>query len=227
MNIIEKYDKPFQYGALVLNVVMAYQFFLLWYQPTPNDIEKISSFITLILFEFVLVHSGIFMAVMPKKLSLLIFVPFYGIFALAFNSFSKDNTILILYCLVVLNRMRFAFSNVSSHIKGRVLFNAIISMMIYFVLIFVVFIFESLIPKLGLTTQFLNETNFYNSIDATGEFIEKPHIAMCFGFLYYIGLSFVEAYFLSKKPPQQTIKKLKTIKSFNAYKAFKNKERIR
>ncbi|TXE13059.1 hypothetical protein FUA26_04495 [Seonamhaeicola algicola] len=227
MNIIEKYDKPFQYGALALNLVMAYQFFMLWYQPTPNDIEKISSYITLMLFEFVLVHSGIFMAVMPKKLSLFIFVPFYGIFALAFNSFSKDNTILILYCFVILNRMRFAFSNVPLQIKARVIFNAISSMGIYFVLIFVVLILQSSIPFLGLTPAFLNETNFLKNIDATGEFIEKPHVTMCFGFLYYIGLSLVEVYFLRKKPPEKTIKKFETLKNIKSYKVFKNKERIR
>ncbi|WP_372935415.1 hypothetical protein [Seonamhaeicola sp.] len=227
MNIIEKYDKPFQFGALALNLLIAYQFLTLWYQPTPFDVDKITSFIGLMIFEFVMVHSGIFMAAMPKKISLFVFVPLYGLFALVFNSFTNDNSILILYCIVVFNRMRFAFSDVSSHVKGRILFNAIISMMVYFVLIFVVLIFQSLIPKLGLTTEFLNNTNFFENIDASGEFIEKPHVTMCFGFLYYIGLSLVEAYFLNKKPPQQTVKKLKTIKSLNPYKAFKNKEHFK
>ncbi|MCB4798398.1 hypothetical protein [Neotamlana laminarinivorans] len=225
MNIIEKYDKPFQYGALMLNVVMAYKFFMLWYAPSFQDNEKITSFISLMVFEFVMVHSGIFMAVMPKRISLFIMVPFYAVFAFAFNTMTNDNSILVLYCIVVFNRMRFAFSDTSSDLKARVILNSFSSMGVYFVLIFVVLIFQSLIPFLGLTPTFLKETNFYESITATGEFIEKPHITMCFGVLYYIGLSIVEAYFLSWNPLPEKSNSTKPNKNYK--KLFENKDRIR
>lgn len=214
MNIIEKYDKPFQYAGIALNIIMAYHFCMLWFEPTILDVDKLLSFISLIAFEFVMVHSGIFMSVMPKHISLFIMVPFYGVFAYAFNKMTDDNTILILYCVVVFNRMRFAFSDVSKALKTRVAAIAFSSMGVYFVFVFVILICSSYIPYLGLTPEFLKQSKYFDHTTATGEFIEKPHITMCFGLVYYLGLTMVEAYFLSWQPAPKKSKSTPKIKNF-------------
>lgn len=231
MNIIEKYDKPFQYGTLILNIVVAYHFFILWYQAEFNDASKIISYAILMAFEFIMVHSGVFMAIMPKGKSILLLIPFYGVFALCFSAATDDNSILILYCVVVFNRMRFAFSDVTNDIKSRVVLGSILSLFIYFVLIFVVLIFQSLIPKLALTADFLNDSGYLSSLRMSGEFVEKPHIALCFGVIYYICLAALEAYFISITFNEEDIideeemlhKKIN--KRFNL--RFKNKKRNR
>jgi len=123
MNIIEKYDKPFEYAGIFMSLLIAYQFLMVWLSPDASDSSKISSMAGLMAFEFVMVHSGVFMAVMPKKISLFILIPFYGLFALAFTASIGNTDILIIYLIVVFNRMRFAFSDVSSHIKNRMEFS--------------------------------------------------------------------------------------------------------
>ena len=182
-------------------------------------------------FEFVMVHSGLFMTFMPKRISALVFVPFYGLFALGFNSFTQDNTILILYCVVVFNRMRFAFSDADDTAKSKAMLRSIFSLLCYFVLIFVVLIFQSLIPKLGLTEDYLIQSNYHSHINGSGEFVEKPYIPLCLGTIYYIALTIVEAYFVSITSfdedyiDEYTLphKEIKT--RFN--KTFKNKTRNR
>ncbi len=218
---------------------MAYHFFALWYEPQNYPTTKISNFVTLMIFEFVMVHSGIFMAFMPKRLSLFIFVPFYGVFALIFNSFVENDSILIIYLIAVFNRMRFAFSDVSSEIKGQAAMRSVFSAFAYFVLIFVVLIFQSYIPHLGLTPDFLNYSGYFNTINATGNFVESPHIAICFGVIYYLVLACVEYYLLpvginsdddtsTKKKIKEKLKYTRLMnkkKRFNL--TFKNKEKMR
>ena len=137
ISIIEKYDRQFEYAGILMNVFIVYQLLQLWVFPQPTQAEKIYSMSSLMAFEFVLVHSGVFMALMPKKWSLIIFVPFYGLFAYAFNKSMPNNVILITYMFVVLNRMRFAFFNVDKKFKDRTILFSIIALIVYFILIFV------------------------------------------------------------------------------------------
>lgn len=61
------------------------------------------------------------------------------------------------YGLVIINRMRFAFNDVSDDMKAR---NALISLgavSIYFVLIVVVVVLQEDLPELGLTQEFFKQ----------------------------------------------------------------------
>jgi hypothetical protein len=195
-NIIERYDRPFEYFGVLLKLLIVFQFWTLWSAPQPEDAMRINNFATLMAFEFVMVHSGIFMSVFPKKISLYFFVPLYGLFALAFVAAIEDNTILIIYLFVVFNRMRFAFSDVPKWMRDRAIFTSVIAMIIYFLLIFVSVGIP--FPELGLNQEYLETVQFASLTDTSGIFIDTPHIAMVFGVMYYLGLAIFELYLIRR-----------------------------
>ncbi len=198
MNILEKYDKPFEYGGIVIKLLIAYQFYTLWTAPNLSDATKISDLAILMAFEFIMVHSGVFMAVMPKKITLYVLVPLYALFAFVFNLSVSNNTIILLYLMVVFNRMRFAFSDVSKAIKQRAIFTSVSAAFIYFVLIFVVLFSMDYLPELGLNANFLEVSGYNKAKTSGGVFIDTPHIAIVFGFIYYSILAIVEALLINK-----------------------------
>lgn len=231
MNIIEKYEKPFEFGSVILNILLARQFFVLWNQPQFDDADKINSYVVLLLFEFIMVHSSIFMASMPKRMSMPFLIPFYGIFALIYNSFINDNTILILYCVTVLNRIRFGFFDVEEELNAKIIIESVLALMFYILLTCIVYGFSSYIPLLGLTHEFLENSGYF-TFSKTNDFFEnKPHVRLCFGVIYYVFLAVVELSFIlysysgNKKIDHIKIQHEAIKKKFNL--KFKNKKRIR
>ncbi|WP_335966758.1 hypothetical protein [Galbibacter sp. PAP.153] len=203
VRIIEKYDRQFEYAGILMNTFIVYQFLQLWFFPQLNQAEKIYSMSSLMAFEFVLVHSGVFMALMPKKWSLIVFVPFYGLFAYAFNKSMPNNVILITYMFVILNRMRFAFFNVDKKLKDRTILFSIIALIAYFVLLFIVAFSSKILPPFGLTNEFLN-TSGYNELKNSsggsgGLFLDAPQTGLLMGVLYYSVLTIIEAKLISYK----------------------------
>jgi len=184
-DIIEKYNVPFEYAGAFMNLILAYQFYKIWTSPAISDANKIADYAVLMGFEFIMVHSGVFMAVMPKKISLYVLLPVYGLFALAMNTFVSDNSVLIIYGIVVFNRMRFAFSDVSKKIQQKAIFNSVIAVLVYFVLVFVVAFNNEHIPLFGLTKEFLAEINYYENLKIGGLLLDEPQTAFSLGFLYY------------------------------------------
>lgn len=195
MNIIEKYDKGFAYSGIFLNLLLAYQCYRLWHNPGLEDAEKIYSLAILLAFEFVMVHSGVFMAVMSRKITLLILAPLYLLFAFAFNASAPNNIVLITYLIVIFNRMRFAFTDVSEEIKSRAVFTSVLAVIIYFFLLMIVAFNNESIDAHGLTEEFLSASNYNNIKQTGGIFLDTPQVALCFGVWYYILLS-VSDYFL-------------------------------
>jgi len=196
MNIIEKYDKQFAYMGVLINSIMAYQFYLLWTNPSIEDVNKIYSVAVLMGFEFIMTHSGVFMSVFPKKLSLYIFFPFYGLFALAFNSMVEGNTILYLYLIVVFNRMRFAFSNVNKVLKTKAILMSIFAAITYFVMIFIFTFNAENISVLGLTEEYITMSGYNKTKKIGGIFTDMPHVAISFSVFYYIALALIELFLL-------------------------------
>lgn len=205
MHIIEKHNKAFEYSGILLNLIVAFQFLTIWYQPKYSDIDKIASMATLMAFEFILVHSGVFMAVMPKKIALYILVPLYSLFAYAFSTSTSSNTLLIIYGCVVLNRMRFAFSNVNDLLKTKTILISGLAAIAYVFLIVICVFTNGIFGELGLNEAFLNDSDYFKYITAKGVFIETPHIAIAFGFFYYCTLSIIEALLINKTTLQQTL----------------------
>ena len=156
MNIIERIDRPCEYVEVAQTALIACQYLYLWLFAGPDDAYKVYSLAILMAFEFVMVHSGLFMAAMPLKASIRLFIPLYGLFAFAFGHSMRegDYTIIILYLATVLNRMRFAFFNVSKSVKQRVVRQSMIALAVYFVLTVSVVCAESVIPSFSLGCRF-------------------------------------------------------------------------
>ena len=192
MNIIERIDRPCEYVEVAQTALIACQYLYLWLFAGPDDAYKVYSLAILMAFEFVMVHSGLFMAAMPLKASIRLFIPLYGLFAFAFGHSMRegDYTIIILYLATVLNRMRFAFFNVSKSVKQRVVRQSMIALAVYFVLTVSVVCAESVIPSFSLGAAFSESASYTREVRAGGLFIEKPYVPICLGFLYYSVLSF-------------------------------------
>jgi len=204
-SIIEKYNKPFEYAGIVMYLLIAYQFLDLWLHPEQDDASRIYSMAILMGFEFVMVHSGVFMAVMPKKTSLLVLIPFYGLFAWGFTSFLGNFDIIHIYMIVVFNRMRFAFSDVSAEIKNKAIIMSIIAAIIYFILIFICVFANGVFGEQGLTEEFLKSTTYFDDLKTGGEFIERPHTALSFGVFYYCALALFSSLLLRKTFTKQEL----------------------
>ncbi|MFK8270532.1 hypothetical protein [Capnocytophaga stomatis] len=191
--IIEKFDTPLEYFSIFQYLVFAGTYLYFWLFADISDAYKVYSLAMLIIFEFIMVHSGIFMAVIPAKYSLLIFFPFYGIFALVFNLSLNlgDNQILILYLVTVFHRMRFAFFNTDKDIKNRLILFSVLGALAYFILTFFSLIFSPILPYFALDEFFFNSDAYQNVKKMKGAFVDTPHEAIIFGFLYYLALAFI------------------------------------
>lgn len=197
-NIIEKYHRPFEFAGVLMTVLIAFQFYRVWRYPETGDGPKIATMTLLMAFEFIMVHSGVFMSVMPKKISLFILIPIYGIFAFAFNFAAQDNLILIVYLTVVFNRMRFAFADVAQEIKSRNILKSVLAALTYFFLIFPFVFGAEYIPEWGMTPEKMTRIAYPGETSTSGLFVEMPHVAIAFGCAYYCILAVIEA--LSLRP---------------------------
>lgn len=178
--------------GVALYLALAVQMGHLLGSPGPHDGEVILTFGVLMGFEFILIHSGVFMAVMPRLLGFLIFVPLYGVFAFAMNSLVSGNAILWLYLGVVLTRMRFAFSNPSPEAKNSNVLFSCAAAITYFVLIFIFVIFSASLPRFGITDAYLDSIGYSNLHDSGGIFIDLPHVPLAMGVVYFSILAFYD-----------------------------------
>ncbi|WP_428230815.1 hypothetical protein [Flavobacterium sp.] len=178
-------NSPFSFIEYGFQAYYATVFLMVWLHPEQHPVSLINDLAVLMAFEFIMVHSGVFMAVMPKKLSFFVFFPMYGLFALAFNHSVINTNIFYIYLLTVLNRMRFAFSDVGPEVRALQIGKSVSKAMFYFFLIFAVAFGNALIPKFGLTEDFLEKSNYFDSVKSSGLFIDKPYVPICMGFIYY------------------------------------------
>jgi len=171
--------------SIAAYLLIVHQVFMLWYSPTASDLEAIKSFTVLIAFEFVLVHSGVFMSLGSTASASIIFVPLYGIFVWGFNQIMPNNAILYLYCIVIFNRMSFAFSNPTEQKRQANIDASKFAAVIYFLLAAFTVVGFGLVPKLGLNTQFLADVLYYESLASSGLWPENPHLPIAFCAVYF------------------------------------------
>ncbi|MGI9547602.1 MAG: hypothetical protein ACR2MM_10220 [Flavobacteriaceae bacterium] len=189
MGVIEKYEKPFEYAGVLMNLFLAIQFIMLWYSPGMEQAEKIYTSVWLIMFEFFMVHSSVVLAVLPKKISFIFLFAFYGIFAWLFNRMVPGNLILYIYLILVLNRMRYAFYDVEVTIKKRTIWSSSIAFVTYIVLGLIIGFGNEYVSQFGLTEEYLSTSGYNQMITKGGFFIDRPHLGLCLGAIYYIFLS--------------------------------------
>ncbi|SMC75653.1 hypothetical protein [Moheibacter sediminis] len=189
-SILERLEPSFTFVDFIMMAFMSYQYFKLWMQPGIGDAEKIFQMAALMGFEFIMVHSGVFMAVMPRKLSLFLFVPAYGLFAWAFNSIiGGGNLVVYIYMFAVFNRMRFAFFNVDENLKNKQIGRSVFAAMTYFFLLFGVAFGSSVLPEFGLNDVNLTRIGYDQAKTHGGLFLDEPQTAICAGALYYLFLA--------------------------------------
>lgn len=194
MNLIERIDKPCEYISVAQTGVIALQYLYLWLFAGSDDAYRVYSMATLMAFEFVMIHSGIIMAAVPRKYSILIFFPIYGLFAYAFHLMMRegDYTVMIIYLTTVLNRMRFAFFNVSKGMKMRSVMISFIAASCYLLMMMVIAAGKDIIPAFALGESLTSSVVYREAAAGTGGlFTDKPCTAICLGFLYYSLLSYV------------------------------------
>ncbi|MBZ4035710.1 hypothetical protein K6T82_13100 [Flavobacterium sp. 17A] len=180
-----KRNSPFSFIEYGFQAYYAYVFLMVWMHPELHPVSLINDLAILMAFEFIMVHSGVFMAVMPKKWSLFVFFPLYATFAYSFNESVINTNILYIYLLTVLNRMRFAFSNVSPEVRMTQMGKSALRAIFYFFLILAVCIGNAIIPPFGLTQEYLETSGYFQTVKSSGLFIEKPYVPICMGFIYY------------------------------------------
>lgn len=194
MNTIERINKSCEYIGVAQTGIIAFQFLYLWLFAGVEEAYQVYAMAILMAFEFIMVHSGVFMSVMPKKYSLFVFFPLYGLFAYAFDQMmgESDYTVIIIYLTTVLNRMRFAFFNASKEMKNEQVFMSVIAVIGYFFLLVGVVLVGKLVPEFALGDSF-TASEVYREVSAKsgGLFIDKPSLPICLGFLYYSFLSYV------------------------------------
>lgn len=173
----------------------------LLHAPGPTDGIIILTFGIMMGFEFILAHSGVFMAALPRRISLMLLVPLYGLIALAMNNIVPGNAVLWLYMVVIFTRMRFAFSKPSPEAnKANVLFS-VAAVITYFILIFTFAFSSNLLPQFGITETYLQSIEYAELHDSKGLFVDAPGVALSMGVVYFMLLAVYEwAIYVLPKP---------------------------
>ena len=193
-NFVLKRKNDFLYIELLQYLIFSIIYLVAWVSPSKFSPEFIISLQIIMLFEFVLVHSGIFMSL--GKYAALFFFPFYFLFAWAFNHILPDNTIMYLYLFTIFNRFLIGF-DVTKRKNDNPLIRAFYRCFATYFPIFVgTILFSKLLPDFGLTADIQKEIQEAVKVNFKGDITLKMNISC--GFFYYLLLIFWELYFLNK-----------------------------
>jgi len=196
----------FAWTNIVIYAFLVYEMWQLWTAPTPEDLGRITTFALLMGFEFILVHSAIFMKVFPRKISILFLIPVYGVVALMLNSGTDNNVILYLYLGLLFTRLRYMFSGADAEHRSKVLKTSIIAGFLYLFSVAVIALGETSLPEKGLNKAFLTANNYYESLTVQGIFTENPHLPLIMGIVYFtsmIGLELLISVFIKFRAATQ------------------------
>jgi len=182
----------FRWANLALYAAIIAEMLRLWIAPGPGDAGRIYTLTILMAFEFVMAHSGLFMAIVPRRFALFAFVPFYGLFALAFSAAAGSLLILGLYLAVVALRMRHAFSDPPPEVRARGFATSFAALMIYFGCVVVFAMAADFVPVFGLTPDYLQRAGYFQLMTAEGVFPEMPQVPLAMGAVYYALLGYAE-----------------------------------
>lgn len=82
-----------------------------------------------------------------------------------------------------------------------------------FLLLFPILFANGIFRELGLTEQFLKNSGYFGIIFSGIVFLDKPHIAISFGFFYYTTLAIITLLLHKTKRSHLKSKKLRVKKS--------------
>lgn len=184
------------YGWLI------YEILTLWIAPENDDALRVLTLAVMMGMEFIMGHSGVFMAVLKRSWSMVILIPFYALFAWGFSSYVPGNEMMWIYFGIVALRMRFAFSNPTENQINKNILMSIATVMTYFILVFIVAFNADNIPVFGLTADYLQNSGYNDIPDSGGIFLDTPNTALAMGVVYFTLLAVWEIliYGLLKTP---------------------------
>ena len=192
---------------LVLTCGLAYTYLSLWRCPQASDVEKIYNLSVLMAFEFIMVHSGVFMSVLGRSWKgWLCAIILYGLFAFVFNLFITNNYILLLYGGVVLNRVLSGVMTKDETENSKKAVSSALYALVYFFLMMFVAVYSFMIPEWGLTDDFLQSSGYRDIVIIGGILTDTPHTSMCFGMLYYMALSLMAVFTMFRQPAKTPLK---------------------
>ena len=194
INFVSKRQNQLLYLELIQYLLFSIIYLVAWVSPSQFSPEFIHSLEIILVFEFVLVHSGLFMSL--GIYSVLIFFPFYFLFAWAFNHILADNTIMYIYLLTIFNRLLMGIE-VSKRKNNNPAIRAFYRCFAtYFPILIGTIALSKLLPDFGLTVDIQNEIKESMAIKSKGDITLKMLISC--GFFYYLLLIFWELYFNDK-----------------------------
>ena len=158
-----------------------------WIYPENYNAEIIFNLTIILIFEFIMIHSGAFMSIFKNIFLLLAITLFYGVFVLFFNKLIIGDSpiILYLYGTTVLNRILFGISSQSMQERLDNALNSGLMAINFMFSIVITLLISFIIPYGGLTPDYLKSINYLDKITIGGGFPEQPHIAFAFGVLYF------------------------------------------
>ena len=185
--------KVWGWAGVALYFWMAGRLAMLLISPGPDDGMIIVTFIVVMVFEFLLVQSGVMMTFLPRRVSLIIIVPAYGLFALLFNAMLPGHAILWLYMSVMFARMRFAFSDPTAEAKKANGLFSIAAATTYIVLLLIFSIVAETLPQFGLNNSYLYSINYQDlQSGSSGVFVDFPQAPILMGAVYFALLGIYE-----------------------------------
>ncbi len=187
------------YGAL------NWEMWSLWAHPSPGDFPRLQTLALLMGFEFLLVHSALFINFMPRKTSILFLLPVYGATALMLNTGAENNLILYLYLGLVITRLRFLFTSRSPAQKSRAIKISIAAFLIYLFAVAIIAFGEEALPMKGLTKAFLETNGYFETLQVGGVLTEQPHLPLIMGIIYFSMMIVFELYLLFIRPPRNQV----------------------
>lgn len=190
-NFVSKRQKQLLYLELIQYLIFAGIYLAAMVKPSMFSSEFIVSLQILIMFEFIMMHSGVFMSM--GKSAVILFFPFYFLFAFAFNLIMPDNTIMYVYLFTILNRFLTGQNDSkrkNDHPTIRALFRCFAT---YFPTFIGSMALSSIIPEFGLTPDVQKQIIEDVAINQKGDITLKMMISC--GVLYYLALIYWEFYF--------------------------------
>lgn len=173
-------------------VILASIYLSAWIDPYLFSLEFVYTLQMLMLFEFVLVHSGMFMGL--GGWTILFFLPFYLCFALVMNLLTPDNTILYLFTYTICMRVLWGFGKYKRKVNTPIFRSMFRAFATYMPLLIISILLGTILPDLGLTPDVQKAIEDTSTSKSNGDITLK--IVVIFGFLYYTGLIIWEYYFL-------------------------------
>ncbi len=180
-----RYGRIFDGITILIYAALVWEMWRIWNVPTIEDFPRLQTLALLMGFEFILVHSALFMAVAPRNLAIVFLLLVYGIMALMLNTGAENNIILYLYLGVMFTRLRFMFTQSTVEQRAHHLKISIIAGFIYVFSIAVIAIGEQSLPSKGLTESFLTREGYFDTLEVFGIFTEQPHLPLIMGMVYF------------------------------------------